>query len=152
MMNRREYKHRIQVNGRSLHRVIIDQHYRTKHGDVIDDGLILNLIDELQGQTFPIQDRRGEFEYFAVEPVYRDHRPYRLVLVLCITEDYLGVSVVGIEEADAVLPGTIRTVQFQLMYPGVDYSGLAVGSRFEIREGQRSVGEGIVIERIEEES
>ena len=77
---------------------------------------------------------------------------YRPHLVPDSTEDYLGVSVVGIEEADAVLPGTIRTVQFQLMYPGVDYSGLAVGSRFKIREGQRSVGEGIVIERIEEES
>lgn len=91
MEERREYKHRIKINGRSLGRVIIDQHYRLKHGGVINDKLILELVDELNDQTFPVQSRRDEFEYFAVEPIYRNRSPYRLVLVLCITDDYLGV-------------------------------------------------------------
>ncbi len=88
---RTEYHHRLKINGRQLHRVIIDQHYQLKHGNDITDKLILELIDELNDQTFPIQSRRGEFEYFAVEPVYRSRSPYRLVLVLCVTDDYLGV-------------------------------------------------------------
>ena len=54
---------------------------------------------------------------------------YRPHLVPETTEDYLGVSVFGISEANAVLPGTTRTVQFELMYPSVDYSGLSVGRR-----------------------
>ena len=69
---------------------------------------------------------------------------YRPHLVPKDTEDYLGVSVVGVPESEAVLPGTTRTVEFALMYPGVDYAQLRVGARFEIREGPRSVGEGIV--------
>jgi len=77
---------------------------------------------------------------------------YRPHLVPKGSEDYLAVSVTGIEEADAVISGTIRTVQFELMYPNVDYSGLSVGRRFEIREGQRSVGEGVVIDRIHDAS
>ena len=77
---------------------------------------------------------------------------YRPHLVAESTEEYLGVSVIGISEVDAVLPGTTRTVQFELMYPDLDYSGLTLGRRFEIREGQRSVGEGVVIDRIDEAS
>lgn len=91
MEERREYNHRVKINGRSLRRVIIDQHYRLKHKDAINDELILELVDELNDQTFPVQDRRGEFEYFAVEPIYRNRSPYRLVLVLCVTDEYLGV-------------------------------------------------------------
>jgi len=69
---------------------------------------------------------------------------YRPHLIPKGTEDYLGVSVVGIPESEAVLPGSTRTVEFELMYPGVDYAQLGVGARFEIREGSRPVGEGIV--------
>lgn len=77
---------------------------------------------------------------------------YRPHLVPKGSEDYLGVSVAGVDEVDAVIPGTTRTVQFELMYPSVNYSGLSVGSRFEIREGQRSVGEGVVIDRLQNPS
>ena len=67
---------------------------------------------------------------------------YRPHLVPKGTEDYLGVSVIGVSEEDAVMPGTKRIVEFVLMYPGVDYSGLREGVCFEVREGLRSVGEG----------
>ena len=75
---------------------------------------------------------------------------YRPHLVPKGTEDYLGVSVTGVPESEAVLPGTTRRVIFELMYPGVDYGSLCVGSSFEIREGQRVVGEGEVTETIDE--
>jgi translation elongation factor EF-Tu-like GTPase len=58
---------------------------------------------------------------------------------------YLGVVVTNISESEQVLPGTTRTISFDLMYPKVDYSSLEVGSRFEIREGPRSIGYGEVI-------
>lgn len=35
--------------------------------------------------------KKGDFEYLRVEPVELDDKPYRLVLVLCIHDDYLGV-------------------------------------------------------------
>jgi translation elongation factor EF-Tu-like GTPase len=69
---------------------------------------------------------------------------YRPHLIPKGTEDYLGVSVVGIPESEAVLPGSTRTVEFEFMYPTIDYSQLSVGAQFEIREGLKSVGEGIV--------
>lgn len=74
---------------------------------------------------------------------------YRPHLVPNGTEDYLGVSVIGVPESEAVLPGTVRRVSFELMYPGVDYGGLCVGASFEIREGQRMVGEGVVTDTLE---
>jgi translation elongation factor EF-Tu-like GTPase len=69
---------------------------------------------------------------------------YRPHLIHKGTEEYLGVSVVGVPETEAVLPGTTRTVEFEIMYPDLDYTRLSVGAEFEIREGSRSVGEGIV--------
>ena len=87
---RNEYSLKLQVNGRRLNRVVIDQRYRAKHPDVSDE-VVLELVRELDGKTYEIEAERGEFQYFKVEPVFASERPYRLVLVLCVTEDYLGV-------------------------------------------------------------
>lgn len=74
---------------------------------------------------------------------------YRPHLVPNGTEEYLGVSVVGVSESEAVLPGTTRRVTFVLMYPGVDYGRLCIGASFQIREGGRVVGVGVVTETID---
>ena len=71
--------------------MIIDQHYKTSHSASISDELILKLVKQIDGQTFPVEAVRGNFQYFTVEPVVLEKKPYRLVLVLCICEDYLGV-------------------------------------------------------------
>ena len=52
---------RIIFNNKQITRVIIDQHYREKHADSINDQLILELIKELDGQTFPIEEEHGDF-------------------------------------------------------------------------------------------
>ncbi len=49
-----EYMLQLNINARQLARVVIDQHYRSKHDDI-------------------------------------DNKMYRLVLVLCVYDDYLGV-------------------------------------------------------------
>jgi hypothetical protein len=72
-------------------RVVIDQHYRENHAESVNDELILQLVRELDGKTFPVELVRGEFEYFTAEPVQVADKPYRLVLVLCVSDDYLGV-------------------------------------------------------------
>lgn len=69
---------------------------------------------------------------------------YRPHLTPIGSVDYLGVTVVGVPESDPVLPGSDRTVEFAFLYPTIDYSQLSVGARFEIREGPKAVGEGIV--------
>jgi hypothetical protein len=88
---RPEYPLEITINGRDLNRVVIDQHYRLKHGDSMNDEIILELIKTLDGKKFPPEKVQGDHEYFTVEPVYRLEKPYRVILVLCLSDDYLGV-------------------------------------------------------------
>jgi hypothetical protein len=90
MSERLEYKLQLTVNKQAVRRVIIDQHYKVKHPDVTDE-IILELVKELDGGNFPVEEVDGDFRYFRVEPVHHNNKPYRLVLLICITDDYLGV-------------------------------------------------------------
>lgn len=78
------------INGRFLTRVVIDQHYKINHSE-IDDSLIIELVKELDNGNYTIKEQKGDFQYFSVEPVELDSKPYRLVLLLCIHDDFLGV-------------------------------------------------------------
>lgn len=90
MTERAEYKKKLTINGRLLNRVVIDPHYKVNHPE-INDELILNLVGEINGGNFVIESEKDGFQYFAVEPVSYDEKPYRLVLLLCLFDDYLGV-------------------------------------------------------------
>jgi len=87
---RAEYPLKLLINGKHLSRVIIDQHYKSKHPDITDE-LILKLVKTLNNGDFEIDIKRGHYEYFAVEPVYLSRKSYRLVLLLCVGESFLGV-------------------------------------------------------------
>ncbi len=89
-MARNEYLLDITLNGRNFNSVIIDQHYLKKHPEMSDE-LILELVGTLHGRSFPIEMRKNTYEYFTVEPVDYEDKPYRLVLVMCLGDDYLGV-------------------------------------------------------------
>lgn len=91
MSDRTEYPLILTVNGRKVSRVVIDQHYKEKHSESITDEIILELVKELDGGVFPIEIERADFQYFTAEPVFRDEAPYRLILVLYVHDDYLGV-------------------------------------------------------------
>lgn len=91
MSVRNEYKLQVEINGRRLTRVLIDQHYQENHAESINDELILDLVKEIDGEVFTVDSVRGDFQYFVAEPVFNEMRPYRLVMVLCIYDDYLGV-------------------------------------------------------------
>jgi hypothetical protein len=91
MEGRTEHPLKLVLNGRKLSRIIIDQHYKEKHSESINDDLIINLVKTLDGETFPVESRKGEFEFLKVEPVIWDEKPHRVVLVLSITDDFVGV-------------------------------------------------------------
>ena len=91
MSKRPEYPLEITINGRKLSRVIIDQHYRENHVDSMNDEIILDLIKTLDGKKFPPERIQDDFEYFTVEPAYLLDKAYRIILVLCLVDDYLGV-------------------------------------------------------------
>ena len=88
---RPEYPLQITINGRTLSRVVIDQHYRLKHSESINDKIILDLVKTLDGRKFPLEKQDGDFEYFTVEPVFSLEKPYRVVLLLCLSDNFLGV-------------------------------------------------------------
>lgn len=92
MMNaRNEYQLKITINGKKLNRVIIDQHYKAKHSATVDDRMILALIKTLNNEIFPVDREEDGFQYFRVEPVILNKSPFRLVLVIYIHDDFLGV-------------------------------------------------------------
>ena len=80
----------VKINGRKFSRVIIDQHYQLSHPEM-NDHLILALVKKLNRGHFSIEEKKDEFEYFAVEPIFHENKPYRLVLLLHTHNHFLGV-------------------------------------------------------------
>ena len=91
MSGRNEYSLTIRINGRKLSRIVIDKHYAEKHSESVDDQTILDLVKTLDGEDFLFESEHGDFQYFTAEPVFKSDAPYRLIMVLCIHDDYLGV-------------------------------------------------------------
>lgn len=85
-----EYSVSIVINNRQIKRVVVDPHYKDKHPE-ISDALIVRLVKSLSGQVFRVEVRKGDFEYFTVEPVMDAGKPYRLVLLIALGQDFLGV-------------------------------------------------------------
>ncbi len=90
-MGRRNYKiSPIVVNGRICSEVIIDSHYEEKHFDHINDDLILELVQRLNGRFEIPADAKDEFTYF-VTIIGLNHKHYRLVWLLEDDSVYIGV-------------------------------------------------------------
>jgi len=87
---RAEYPLKLWLNGREFRRVLIDPHYREKHGE-LTDLLILRLLASLDGEDLPLGDFDQGFEYVEVEPVIASGKPYRLILALPDVDDFVGV-------------------------------------------------------------
>ena len=82
---------------------------------------------EAGGRTLPT---------FITEP-YRPH-------LRVADGEYLGVAFVNGSE-EAVVPGVVAAAEVVFMYsPQVNYEPLKVGTQFQVLEGQRIVGVGIV--------
>jgi hypothetical protein len=88
---RAEYPLQLVFNGRTIRRVVISQHYRENHAESMSDLLILELVKTLNGGNYPLDGEDDGFQYFTVEPVVYQEKPYRVILVLCMSDDFLGV-------------------------------------------------------------
>lgn len=80
----------IMVNGKKVSRVIIDDHYKEKHLDYMDDSLILKLVMELDGRKELPDAIVVKFSYFATLVELGD-KQYRLVWLLEEDAIYIGV-------------------------------------------------------------
>lgn len=78
------------VNGVEVSKVIIDDHYKEKHSDYMNDRLILKLVQELNGRKELPDDSDGKFSYFATLIEYKTKK-YRLVWLLEDSAIYIGV-------------------------------------------------------------
>lgn len=91
-MSRREFIIRkITVNGKSISRVLVDDHVR-KHKDVTDD-LILDLVKQLDGTDSLPDDVKGEFQYY-VNLFESEGKQYKIVWLLEKGKLYIGVVTV----------------------------------------------------------
>ena len=91
MNERRDYKISISVNSRAVTRVVIDPHYELKHGDSVDDDIVLSLVQMLYGKTFTPEAEKDGFHYFKTDPLILDEVSYRLIRLLEKNEIYIGV-------------------------------------------------------------
>lgn len=91
-MSRREFIIRkITVNGKSISRVLVDDHVR-KHKDVTDD-LILDLVKQLDGTDSLPDDVKGKFQYY-VNLFESGGKQYKIVWLLEKGKLYIGVVTV----------------------------------------------------------
>lgn len=88
----RHHKHNVCVNGLWIHDILIDNHVTQRHGDSIDDLLVLQLVSLLHMQYFRPEalDENG-FEYFVNSDLILNGKAYRLVWLLPLNKNYLGV-------------------------------------------------------------
>ena len=77
---------------------------------------------------------------------YRKNFPsgtaYRPHFVIKGTTEYLGIEFLNLDEMPL---GEEILSDIKFLYNNVDYSALAAGTTFEIKEGAHIVGEGVVI-------
>ena len=58
----------------------------------MNDILILELVKTLDELIAEPQSKKGNFEFFTIQPVVWLEKSYRVVLTMCQGEDFLGVN------------------------------------------------------------
>jgi len=85
-VNFREYMLQITVNRHEIKAVRIAKHYELKHGHYLNDTLILELVQSLDGEEFQADSKSKGIEYFAADVVHigtdTKKKIYRLIWIL----------------------------------------------------------------------
>lgn len=89
--NRRVYTCSLCVNGININRIIIDPHYEIRHSSVINDSLILELVQNLNGKYFDSNDEKKPYKYFVEEGIILRGKVYRLIWLLEEGQTYIGI-------------------------------------------------------------
>ena len=87
-----EYLAKIRLNRRTFNRVFIDDHYKRRHADKMNDALILDLCRSLDGSLLDIQDvTKDGWQILVKDPLFWAGKVYRLVICTHPDERYIGV-------------------------------------------------------------
>lgn len=89
-MVRRAYSINLVLNEIFVSKVIIDSHYELKHKESINDELIIEILLQMNGFSFEVEDRRQPFSYFSATWQYAG-KFYRIVWLLEDNETYVGI-------------------------------------------------------------
>lgn len=80
----------ITVNGIRITQVIIDDHYKAKHSRYMNDALVLELVQELDGR-YELPDKiKDDYSYYATL-IELNGKQYRLVWLLEKDTIYIGI-------------------------------------------------------------
>ena len=88
---RREYDVKIVVNKTKITKVIIDPHYEDKHAESIDDQIILELVNRLDGKSFQPESVKSPYSYYVAEKMELNNKPYKLIWLLEDNKMYIGI-------------------------------------------------------------
>ena len=86
----RIYELDIILNEIPFKEVWIDPHYEVKHKNSIDDDLIINLLLQINNESFTAVDESIGFQYFKID-IEHHKKLYRLILVIPLDKSYIGV-------------------------------------------------------------
>lgn len=88
----RHYRLRVYVNGTWFYDVFVDSHVIERHGESIDDRLVLKLVSLLHmGDFDPTDVDENGFEYFVNSDLYMEGKPYRMIWLVPPDRSYIGV-------------------------------------------------------------
>jgi hypothetical protein len=90
-LSRREYYVNLFVNGQQISRVVIDPHFEEKHAGTITDDIILGLVKLIDGKDTDPDDEDLPYFYFTSDKLEFNGKPYKLVWLLEVGQDYIGV-------------------------------------------------------------
>lgn len=93
MEERKSYTLSVEFNGAVFIGVEIGQHYKEKHPDISDELILAILEQVVDGKKVDPEGDVDEdgFQYFKIEQLEFEGRWYRMILLTCQGENYLGV-------------------------------------------------------------
>lgn len=89
-MKRREYTIDIVFNGINIKKVIIDPHFELKHSKSVNDEIILQLVNKLDGELLIPDDIKQPYSYF-VEEIILNSKRYKMIWLIEDEQIYIGV-------------------------------------------------------------
>ena len=89
-MKRREFEVDIMFNDTRIKKVIIDPHYEKKHASSMNDALILQLVQKIDGLLIYAELIKWPYGYFS-EEIRFNGKLYKLIWLLEDQQNYIGV-------------------------------------------------------------
>jgi hypothetical protein len=90
-VERRSYPINLIINDKEIKEVIIDSHYEEKHGESINDEIILSLVENLNGKKFEAEDYKSPHSYFVTDGIELKGKVYKIIWLLEDDQIFIGV-------------------------------------------------------------